>query len=85
MNKQLDIEIQKMNLFVKKARSRYNISENNEERFISLLAKKSDVEKQKIEQIFKFYHIIEKQNENISDEDLIKFYSLLQDFNKTAK
>lgn len=79
------LAIQKMNLFVKKARSRYNISENNEDKFIGLLAKKSDVEKQKIEQIFKFYHIIEKQNENISDEDLIKFYSLLQTFNKTAK
>lgn len=72
------LAIQKMNLFVKKARNRYNITENNEERFITLLAKKANIEQQKIEQIFNYYHIIENQKENISDEDLIKFYSLLK-------
>ncbi len=80
-----NLALQKMDLFLKSLRSRYNIPEKDEEKFIVLLAKKSEVPLEQIQNIFTKYKHIKDQSTEVSDEELISFYKSLESFNKNSK
>lgn len=79
------LALQKMDLFLKNLRIKYHINENNEEKFIGLLSKKSEMPETFIQSIFDKYHLLQKSNTELSDKDLIQFYKQLEYFHKKSK
>jgi len=79
------LALQKMNMFIKKVRTKYYITEKDEDKFMHLLAKKSEIEISHIQNIFAKYHLIKNSSDELQDDDLIIFYQLLKTFTKNSK
>ena len=79
------LAIQKMNMFVKKVRTKYYITEKDETKFIEILSKKSDIQISDIQNVFAKYKLIKDSNDELHDDDLIIFYQLLKKFTKNSK
>lgn len=79
------LAIQKMNMFVKSVRTKYYITEKDEEKFIQILSKKSEIAAADIQNIFAKYKIIKNSNDELHDDDLVIFYQLLKKFTKNSK
>lgn len=79
------LAIQKMNMFIKNVRTKYYITEKDEEKFMQLLAKKSEIPISDIQNIFAKYKIIKNSNDELQDDDLVIFYQLLKKFTKNSK